>query len=125
MLTFKYRVSDLRKPDTVPQRRVSRPEKQHLQRSNDRWADNSAIEPGAIWAVSYNGSVLGPTIQRMTDPNLNANNIIRNDPRFDPLRTMDDPDFRRKHDASYRALYRGYQESPNRNLNSRLGNRLI
>ena len=52
--------------------------------------DNSAIEPGAIWTVSRNGGVLGPTIQRMTDPNLNTNNIILNDLRMAVQATMMD-----------------------------------
>ena len=52
--------------------------------------DNSAIEPGAIWTVARNGGVLGPTIQRMTDPNLNTNNIVLNDLRMAVQSTLMD-----------------------------------
>ncbi|SNY93513.1 Bacteriophage head to tail connecting protein [Cohaesibacter sp. ES.047] len=44
--------------------------------------DQSAIESGAIWRVARNGGVLGPTINRMQDPNLDTNNIILNDLRM-------------------------------------------
>ncbi len=52
--------------------------------------DNSAVEPGAIWKVARNGGVLGPTIQRMQDPNLDTNNIILNDLRMAVQATMMD-----------------------------------
>ena len=52
--------------------------------------DNSSIEPGAIWTVARNGGVLGPTIQRMQDPNLDTNNIILNDLRMAVQATMMD-----------------------------------
>ncbi|SFO77660.1 Bacteriophage head to tail connecting protein [Cohaesibacter marisflavi] len=52
--------------------------------------DQSAIEPGAIWTVARNGGVLGPTVQRMTDPRLDTNNIILNDLRMAVQATMMD-----------------------------------
>lgn len=52
--------------------------------------DHSAIEPGAIWTVARNGGVLGPTIARMQDPNLDTNNIILNDLRMAVQATMMD-----------------------------------
>lgn len=52
--------------------------------------DHSAIEPGAIWKVARNGGVLGPTIARMQDPNLDTNNIILNDLRMAVQATLMD-----------------------------------
>ena len=52
--------------------------------------NQSAIEPGAIWTVARNGGVLGPTVQRMTDPRLDTNNIILNDLRMAVQATMMD-----------------------------------
>ena len=52
--------------------------------------DQSAIEPGAIWTVARNGGVLGPTIQRMTDPRLDTNNIILNELRMAVQATLMD-----------------------------------
>ncbi|PLW77887.1 portal protein [Cohaesibacter celericrescens] len=52
--------------------------------------DHSAIEPGAIWKVARNGGVLGPTISRMQDPNLDTNNIILNDLRMAVQATLMD-----------------------------------
>lgn len=52
--------------------------------------DHSAIEPGAIWTVARNGGTLGPTIQRMQDPNLDTHNIILNDLRMAVQATMMD-----------------------------------
>ena len=52
--------------------------------------DHSAIEPGAIWRVARNGGVLGPTISRMQDPNLDTSTIILNDLRMAVQATMMD-----------------------------------
>lgn len=44
--------------------------------------DMSTIEPGAIWTVARNGGVLGPSVQRLQDPNIDLSNIIINDLRM-------------------------------------------